>query len=224
MLSGLPVYISVVFVLTALLTLFFLWKVSSSKMAVIVMAGWLALQGILAYTGFYLNTSDSFPRIIWSLIPPFGLIIFMLVTKRGTKFTRRLKLKTLHLLHIVRIPTELCLYWLSVYQAVPELMTFRGDNFDIVTGFTALMLYFTSFKRRAVRSVNVLFAWNIIGLVMLGNAVIVGLLSIPGAFQHHAHDQPNVAVLYFPFVWLYSFIAMSLLFSHLVMIKRLMIK
>jgi hypothetical protein len=221
MLPGLPVYIYIVFILTVMLTVFFLWKASSSKMAVIVAIVWLTIQAVLSYAGVYVNTSLW---IAFALLPPLIFIILLLATKAGNRFTKRLRLKTLHLLHIVRIPVELCLYWLSLHKAVPELMTFRGDNFDIITGITVPMIYITCFQRRAVRSVNVLFAWNIIGLVMLGNAAIVGLLSLPTTFQHQAHDQPNMAALYFPFIWLYSFIAMALLFSHLVMIKRLMTK
>jgi hypothetical protein len=222
MLPNLPAYISIVFILTVILTLWFLWKVSSSATAVIVAVVWLAIQGVLSYTGFYQNSSGTPPRIALAILPPLVLIILVLTTKRGKKFTRRLDLKTLHLLHIVRIPVELCLYWLSLQKAVPELMTFAGENFDIITGITAIILYVTCFKRRAVRSVNLLFGWNIIGLVMLGSIVVKGILSVPTVFQQLAHEQPNIAVLYFPFVWLPSFIVMVVLFSHLVMIKRLM--
>ena len=93
---------------------------------------------------------------------------------------------------------------------------------DIITGITVPVLYLTCFKGRAVRSVTLLFGWNIIGLVMLGSIVVKGILSTPTVFQHLAFDQPNIAVLYFPFVWLPGFIVMVVLFSHLVMIKRLM--
>jgi len=222
MLPNLPAYISIVFILTVILTLFFLWKASSSKTAIIVALSWLAIQGVLSYKGFYLNTSGTPPRIALAVLPPLGLIILLLITQRGKKFIRRLDLRTLHLLHIVRIPTELCLYWLSLRKAVPELMTFAGNNFDIITGITVPILYVTCFKRRAVRSVNLLFGWNIIGLVMLGSIVVNGILSLPTEFQQLAFEQPNIAVLYFPFVWLPCFIVMVVFFSHLVMIKRLM--
>jgi hypothetical protein len=155
-------------------------------------------------------------------MPALVLIILILSTKQGNLFTRRLKLKRLHLLHIVRIPVEFCLYWLSLHKTVPELMTFAGNNFDIAVGITAPILYFTCFKRREVRSKNLLFAWNIIGLVFLGSIVVKAILSAPTRFQQLAFEQPNIAVLYFPFVWLPCFIVMAALFSHLVMIKRLM--
>jgi hypothetical protein len=222
MLPNLPAYISIVFILTVILTLYFLWKTSSSKTAVIVAVVWLAIQGVLSYKGFYLNSSGTPPRIAFAILPPLVLIILVLTTKRAKKFRRRLDMKTLHLLHVVRIPVELCLYWLSLRKAVPELMTFAGHNMDIITGITVPILYLTCFKGREVRSVTLLFGWNIIGLVMLGSIVVKGILSAPTEFQQLAFDQPNIAVLYFPFVWLPCFIVMVVLFSHLVMIKRLM--
>jgi hypothetical protein len=224
MLPNLPAYINIVFILTVLLTLWFLWKASSSELAVMIAVGWLAIQGVLSYAGFYRNVSGMPPRLVLAVAPAFVLIIFVLATKKGKKFTDKLSLKTLQLLHIVRIPVEICLYWLSLQKAVPELMTFAGNNFDIATGITAPILYVTCFKRRQVRSKNLLFAWNIIGLVMLGNIVVNGILSAPTAFQQLAFDQPNIAILYFPFIWLPCFIVMVVLFSHLVTIKRLLSK
>jgi hypothetical protein len=222
MLPNLPAYITIVFILTVILTIYFLFKASWSITPIIVAIVWLSIQGILSYNGFYLNSEGTVSEIAVALLPPLVFIILVLSTKRGKKFIRRLDLRTIHLLHIVRIPVELCLYWLSLRKAVPELMTFAGENLDIITGITAPILYFTCFKRRAVRSVNLLFGWNIIGLVLLGSAVVKGILSAPTAYQKLAFDDPNIAILYFPFIWLPSFIVMVLLFSHLVMIKRLM--
>ncbi len=222
MLPNLPVYIYIVFILTVILTLYFLFKASFSGTAILVATIWLAIQGILSCNGFYLNSAATPPRIAFAILPPLVAIILVLTTKRGKNFTRRLDLRTLHLLHIVRIPVELCLYWLSLRKAVPELMTFAGNNFDIITGITVPILYLTCFKGRRVRSVTLLFGWNIIGLVMLGSAVVNGILSVPTVFQQVAFEQPNIAVLYFPFVWLPGFIVMVVLFSHLVMMKRLM--
>jgi len=224
MLANLPAYINIVFILTVLLTLWFLWKASLSIIVVIVSLIWLIIQGILAYFGFYLNSLGTPPGITFAILPPLILIVLILSTKKGNEFTRSLKLKRLHLLHIVRIPVEFCLYWLYLHDAVPELMTFAGNNFDIAMGITTPILYFTCFKRRAVRSKNLLFAWNIIGLVFLGSIVVKAILSAPTKFQQLAFEQPNIAVLYFPFIWLPCFIVMAVLFSHLVMIKRLMTK
>lgn len=222
MLPNLPAYITIVFILTTLLTLWFLWKASHSYSAMIIIITWLIIQGILSYAGFYKNSMATPPRFALAVLPPLVVIILVLTTKQGNVFIRGLKLKTLHLMHIVRIPVEVCLYWLFLHKSVPELMTFAGDNMDIIVGITAPILYFTCFKWREVRSKNLLLAWNIIGLVFLGSIVTNGILSAPTIFQRQAFEQPNIAVMYFPFVWLPCFIVMAVLFSHLVMIKRLL--
>jgi hypothetical protein len=67
---------------------------------------------------------------------------------------------------------------------------------------------------------KIIAAWNIVCLVLLINIVITAILSAPFAFQKLAFEQPNVAILYFPFVWLPCCIVPIVLFSHLVAIRR----
>jgi hypothetical protein len=53
------------------------------------------------------------------------------------------------------------------------------------------------------------------------NIVVNAALSAPVPFQQFAFDQPNIAVLYFPFVWLPGFIVPLVLFAHLAAIQKL---
>jgi hypothetical protein len=69
-----------------------------------------------------------------------------------------------------------------------------------------------------------LVAWNIICLGLVLNVVIHGILSAPTAFQILAFDQPNIAVLYFPFQWLPAFVVPAVIFSHLICLRDLMVK
>jgi hypothetical protein len=66
--------------------------------------------------------------------------------------------------------------------------------------------------------------WNFICLGLLFNIVVHAVLSAPLPFQQLAFDQPNVAILYFPYVWLPAFIVPVVLLSHLVAIRKLIIK
>ena len=66
--------------------------------------------------------------------------------------------------------------------------------------------------------------WNFIALVLLINIVVNAVLSAPFPFQQFAFDQPNIAVLYFPFVLLPAFIVPIVLFGHLVSIRQLVRK
>ncbi len=213
MLNNVPAYVTAVFIATVLLTLWLFVKATKNKIIVtIISLVWLALTGVLAYNGFFKNTSGFPPHFIFAVAPPLLAIILLFVTNGGTRFINNIDLRTITLLSIVRIPVEFVLYWLFMNKAVPELMTFTGRNFDILAGITAPIVYFICFKDNIVINKRLLFVWNLISLLLLLNIV---------PFQQFAFNQPNIAVLYFPFIWLPSFIVMIVLFSHLIAISRL---
>jgi len=72
-----------------------------------------------------------------------------------------------------------------------------------------------------VKNRRLLLVWNFICLCLLLNIVINAILAAPFPFQQFAFDQPNIAVLYFPFTWLPFFIVMIVLYSHLAAIRQL---
>ena len=112
---------------------------------------------------------------------------------------------------MVRIPVELILFSLFAYGVIPQLMTFEGRNFDIVAGITAPAIAYWGFTKKIIGSRWILL-WNFISLGLLLNIVINAILSAPFPFQQFAFDQPNTAVLYFPFVLLPAFIVPVVLF------------
>ena len=131
-----------------------------------------------------------------------------------------LPLTNLTYLNTVRIAVELVLFWLFVHKAVPELITFEGRNFDILSGITApFIAYFGLTKRKLSRPV--ILIWNLICLALLINIVGYALLSTPSPFQQFAFDQPNLAISTFPFSWLPTFLVPVVLFGHLVSIRQL---
>ena len=127
---------------------------------------------------------------------------------------------TLTLLHTIRIPVEFVLYWLYLDKQVPKLMTFAGGNYDIISGLTAPVIYYYGFVKKTF-SRGILLGWNVICLGLLLNIVARAVLSSPSTFQKLAFDQPNMAILHFPYNWLPSVIVPLVLFSHLVSIRSL---
>jgi hypothetical protein len=222
MLNTIPVYVTVIFAASVLLTLWLFVKSTKNRTIVtIICTIWLVITGVLAYNGFFKDTSSLPPHFIFAIAPALLTIILLFVTSAGRRFINNINLRTLTLLSIVRILVELVLYWLFLNKAVPELMTFAGRNFDILAGITAPIIYLICFKNGTVSNKPVLLIWNFISLLLLLNIVINAILSLPFPFQQFAFDQPNIAILYFPFIWLPSFIVMTVLFSHLLAIRRL---
>jgi len=222
MLTDLPDSLVIIFLLTVILTfLLFINAVRNKPTAAIVLVIWLAVTGILSINKVFQNTSTIPPRLMIVIAPAILFIILLLITKSGRKFTDNIDLKKLTLVHIVRVPVEITLFMLSTHKLIPELMTFAGRNFDILSGITAPIVYFICFKNSQVKNRKLLLVWNFICLGLLLNIVINALLSAPFPFQQFAFDQPNIAILYFPFTWLPCFIVMIVLYSHLAAIRQL---
>src|SRR5436190_2239195 len=217
----LPPYISAVFTFATVLAVFLFYKASGySKNVLTVLCSWLLLQGGITLTGFYLETQILPPRFPLLVLPPLLTIILLFTLRAGKKFTGELDDSILTLLHTVRIPVEFVLLWLADQKVVPYLMTFEGRNFDIIAGLTSPVIYYYGYMKQTL-SRGVILGWNIICLLLLFNIVVNAVLSLPVPFQQFAFEQPNVAVLYFPYSWLPCLIVPLVLYSHLVCIQRL---
>ena len=222
MLTNLPDSIIVIFLLTVILTfLLFINAVKNKATAAVVLVIWLAVTGILSFKKVFQDTSTIPPRLMIVIAPAILFIILLLITKSGRRFTDSIDLKKLTLVHVVRVPVEITLFMLSTHKLIPELMTFAGRNFDILSGISAPIVYFVCFKDSQLKNRKLLLIWNFVCLGLLLNIVINALLSAPFPFQQFAFDQPNVVILYFPFTWLPCFIVMIVLYSHLAAIRQL---
>ncbi|MGI8786638.1 MAG: hypothetical protein ACR2HG_02600 [Pyrinomonadaceae bacterium] len=220
--ENVPTYVSLVFILTTFLTVgIFLYAAkrgafssTTTKILAFLFPFWLIFQAILALGSFYLKTDLFPPRLPLFGILPATLTLIALFIFARKDFIARLPLKTLTALHIVRIPVEIVLLWLFQAGQIPQLMTFEGRNFDILSGITAPMVAWLAFRGGKINR-PLLIVWNFIALGLLINIIVNAALSLPSPFQQFAFDQPNRAVLYFPFVWLPSVIVPIVLFCHL---------
>ncbi len=218
--NDLPLYVPITFGLTVLLALYLFYRATRSSRVLFLLLGWITLQSVLGLTGFYQAINPSPPRFPLLVLPGFIVVIGLMSTKSGQRFINGLDLRFLTLLHLVRLPVELVLFWLFVQGAVPQLMTFEGRNFDILAGLSAPIIYYLGFVRKRL-SKTALIIWNILCLGLVVNIAINGLLSAPTPLQQFAFDQPNIALAYFPFVLLPSVVVPMVIFAHLAAIRRL---
>jgi len=189
------------------------------KTGLAILSTWLLVTGVLAWNGFYLNTEARPPRFMFT-IAPMLLMILWLVTGKRQAISLAIPLRTLMLIHIIRIPVEFVLLQLYHEGKIPLLMTFEGRNFDILSGITAPIIYWLAVNQKKVNK-KLLVAWNIAALLLLLNIVINAALSVPTPFQQFAFDQPDVAVLMFPYVWLPSVVVPIVLYAHVVSLMKL---
>jgi hypothetical protein len=218
----LPHYIGIVFIITTIITLWLLYRAAHySKIVIVISLLWLAVQAAISLTGFYTVTNGVPPRFMLLLMPPTIFIMLFFLIKKGRGVIDSFDVKTLTLLHIVRIPVELTLFGLYLHKVIPEVMTFEGRNFDILCGLSAPFVYYFGYIKN-ILSQKILIAWNVICLLLLANIVVTAVLSGPFAFQQFAFNRSDFALLYFPFVWLPGYVVPVVLFAHLTAIRQLM--
>jgi hypothetical protein len=222
MIDSLPFYVTVVFVLTTLLTIGFLFRsfrdIRLPRMApallIFLIPFWMFLTAWLAMGGFYEQFQYVPPRLaIFGVFPALVLIALYFILFRRS-FIERLSLPVLTLLHVIRVPVELVLLCLFRFGFIPQIMTFEGRNFDILSGLTAPLVFWMAFRGGRINK-PLLIGWNLITLGLLANIVIIAILSAPTPMQKFGFEQPNVGVVHFPFIWLPTIIVPIVLFAHL---------
>ena len=219
--ESVPSYVSIVFFLTTFASIGFLLhavkaaglRYRPAQLLVFFLPLWIVFQAVLALGGFYQDLSSMPPRVVLTGVGP-ALLLILVYLLFFRSFVERLPLKPLTLVHAVRISVEIVLWWLYQNGQVPRAMTFEGMNFDIISGVVALVVYFAAFRQGRVNK-KLLIAFNILGIVMLANIVSIAVMSLPTPFQQMSFDQPNRAVLYFPYIWLPTIVVPIVLFSHL---------
>jgi len=180
---------------------------------------WLIFQSTLALNGWYMDRKATPPHIAFPIITATVILFMFFVLPRGKRFVDGLSIDTLILMNVIRIPVEMCLYWLAGVKQVPWTMTFSGFNFDILFGITAPIIWYL--YRNGKLQPKILMIWNILALISVSLVVIRGIGAAPTRFQWSDFNQPNYAVIHFPFIWLPSFIVPFVILSHITMMRRI---
>jgi hypothetical protein len=233
MIQQIPAFVTALFVLTTLATFVLLMQaikkstllLSNKTLGFIALAllVWLGVQLGLAKNLVYANSVNVLPpkMLLFGFVPTVIALIALFTTAKGKRFVDSLPLKNLTALSIVRIPVEIGLYYLAVHKTIPILMTLEGDNLDIISGITAPLIAYFGFEKNTLNK-KIIIAWNVLCLALVVNVVGIGILALPTPVQQLAFEQPNIAILYFPFAWLPTFIVPVVMFCHLVSLRRLM--
>lgn len=216
--------LEVIFIATTIITVWQFYRASNSSKFFLLIAVLIAIsQFFIGRTNFYENGNTIPPKFLLLIAPAIVFIVLLIITKQGKYFLDSINLKHLSILHTVRIPVEIVLYYLFVAKTIPQIMTFEGKNFDIIAGLTAPIIYYFDFVKNRI-STTLILAWNILSLGLLLNIVFIAILSTTTPFQKFGFDQPNIAIAHFPFNWLPSIIVPLVLLSHLTTIRQLLLR
>lgn len=209
-------FIDVSFVIVTILSIVGLYFATSNRKRVSFLFTLLAIiAAILSYVHFFENIDVLPPRINIATLISVVLVIY------SYKILKNIRLNTAWLIgiHILRIPVEIILFQLSALKLIPEIMTFAGWNWDILSGLSAIIILGLFLNNQLNRKLFIL--WNIASIVLLVIIVITALLSAPSPIQQFAFNQPNIAVLQFPYALLPCVIVPIVFLSHFLMLRQL---
>ena len=179
---------------------------------------WMAATWIAADSGV-LRRWDAQP-------PPFGLLVLAITslsvaiafTPFGARLAQFLPIWALVGIQGFRLPLEVAMHTMFERGVMPEQMTYTGRNWDILTGITALIVVALVLSGRGGRLIVAL--WNILGLALVLNVVIVAILATP-RLRYFGDDSLNVWVTYTPFVWLPAVMVLAAFAGHLLIFRAL---
>lgn len=212
-----PIWVSVLFIVLTVLTmsfasLIFRKAIFSSSLTeenkfrysrVIGLLGRLWILGIavLGVMDVFVDFSSFPPKIILAIIPPFILVVWMSRSKAFQQLLPSFPILFLYFLQFFRVIVELVLFELWKKGLIPQSMTFAGRNFDILVGLSAPLVGWMLYYKKILPDKTALI-WNILGLLILTNVVVTGILSTPTPLRVLFEDHANIAIGHFPFVWL----------------------
>ncbi len=181
-----------------------------------------AASGALIWMGATLGLAD---RGVFLSPPAFALLVLatltlgisIAVSPLGARLAQ-LPLWTLVAAQSFRLPLELAMHALAERGIMPGQMSYSGRNFDVLTGASALVV--AALVKWGVGGRRLVAVWNIAGLLLLVNVVVVAILSTP-RFAFFGYEHLNVFVFYAPFTWLPAVLVLAALAGHLVIFRAL---
>ena len=190
-------------------------------------AAWMASTWAAAQSGALLDFERTPPPFALLLAGIVILAIRIALTRFGRRLAIAVPLWALIGVQAFRLPLELAMHALYERGVMPVQMSYSGRNFDIVTGITAIAVALIVRRSQAEGVAlspgmrRLVAAWNTIGLALVLNVVIIGVLSTP-RLLYFGVDHVNTFVMRTPFVWLPAVMVLAALSGHLLIFRALL--
>ena len=208
-------------VILLLISLFIVLKRSYAtyKTLFLGILGWLLFTGLLAKTGVLMNFNTYPPAMAIIIVPIIILLLYITRSKHILALCQTTSHAFLVYIQSFRMIMEVILYVLASQHIIPEIMTWNGRNIDILIGLTAPFIgYYCCHKK--IGSPLIIRVWNYLGIILLLNVFIHGLLSAPFPFQVFMVTPANTFVATWPYVWLPGFVVPCALFFHILALRK----
>ena len=184
-----------------------------------IIAAWLVIVGALAYAGFFRNFNFP-PRPVLSILVPLIIILFITFSKKGTYLLQLVPPHWLLMMQSFRIAVELLLWMAFTKGLLPEQMTFEGRNFDVLSGILGLVIGYIIMQNKTSWRIWALL-YNIIGLGLLLNILVVAVLSMPTPWRYFMNGPANEIVAEFPFIYLPGVLVVIAFSFHIFSLRQI---
>ncbi len=180
----------------------------------LVLVGWLTYVSTMSMSGIFL--SDSLPPRIPLLIvlPFYAFMIWFFRSSRFRDIIASTPASWLVYSQCFRVLVELLLFGLYLDKILPQAGTFEGYNFEIVTGFSALLIGYLGFTKKVLPPLYIQI-WNYVGI---GSLTVVVFILITHAYYPSLYSNPEPLSLkrfgIFPYTLLAGFLMPLALFMH----------
>ena len=162
---------------------------------------------------------DSRPPTMLLLVVAIFVLAFAIGFSRFGKRLSALPLIALIGFQAFRLPLELLMHRAYQIGLMPVQMTYTGRNFDIVTGAgaaaIAIAMAFTNVPLRVLKT------WNILGILLLANVLVIAILSMPTPLRQFHNEPANTWVAQAPWVWLPAVFVLAAIAGHVVISRKL---
>ena len=184
---------------------------------------WIGVTTALAAAGV-LRQWDRFPPpLIGVLVSILVLGVLLARSPVGDRLARGLPLAALVGLQSFRFPLEIVMHAAAERGIMPMQMSYTGRNFDIVTGITAVLVAVWLRFGRPPRAI--VWAWNVIGLILLANILTVAVLSMPMFARFGSTpDRLNTFVAEPPYILLPTVLVLTAWAGHLIVFRALSLR
>jgi hypothetical protein len=187
----------------------------------------LAGAGTAVWMAITLAAAASGRLAFGPMPPPVGILFVLILAGAGTLGLSRvgerlalgLPLALLVGAQGFRLPLEILMHRAHVEGVMPVQMSYAGLNFDVLTGVGALVVATLLALGRMPRWG--VWAWNLMGSLLLLNILVVAWLSAPTPLRLFMNEPANVWITHPPFVWLPSVLVLTAILGHIVVFRRL---
>ena len=180
------------------------------------MSFWLGVFSLIVKSGILQR--QMIPLLPLFLILSLVISIYFAFSKVGGWLVEGLPISALVFFQSFRLPLELILHSWVERGIIPSTMSWGwdGQNFDILSGILALLLFPIAAKFRKV-------AWffNIVGFGLLINVIRVAIFSSPLPFAWNV-TPPLLLIFHLPFAYIVPVCVGGALAGHIILTRALL--